>query len=38
LCERWHDLDEGPTDKIFGYGCTLLVSGVYNHDLIEHMD
>ncbi len=37
LCERWHDLDTG-NKKIRGYGCTLLVSGIYNHELQEHMD
>jgi ABC-type bacteriocin/lantibiotic exporter with double-glycine peptidase domain len=40
LIERWHDTDGGTGNgkKIVGWGCTLMVSGIYKHDLQEHMD
>ncbi len=36
LRERWHDIDKGK--RIFGWGCTVCVSGRYQHDRMDHMD
>jgi ABC-type bacteriocin/lantibiotic exporter with double-glycine peptidase domain len=36
LHERWHDIDG--RRRIYGWGCTLQVSGVYQHDLHMHME
>jgi ABC-type bacteriocin/lantibiotic exporter with double-glycine peptidase domain len=36
LHERWHDLDA--KKRIIGWGCTLLIKGVYHHDLQRHME
>ena len=38
LIERWHDVDGKSNEKIVGWGCTLLVNGVYQHDRMDHMD
>jgi ABC-type bacteriocin/lantibiotic exporter with double-glycine peptidase domain len=36
LLERWHDVDRGK--RIWQWGCTVCVSGQYEHDRIVHMD
>jgi ABC-type bacteriocin/lantibiotic exporter with double-glycine peptidase domain len=36
LHERWHDIDR--RNRIRGWGCTLQVSGIYQHGLHVHMD
>lgn len=41
LIARWHDLDSVKVKKpkkIIGWGCTLLVTGVYKNDRMDHMD
>ncbi len=36
LQERWHDVDKGR--RIWHWGCTMQVNGVYQHDRQSHMD
>ncbi len=37
LRQRWHDVDVG-NRRVVGWGATVLVSGVYRPDALEHMD
>jgi ABC-type bacteriocin/lantibiotic exporter with double-glycine peptidase domain len=37
LHQRWHDLDAGGR-RLHGWGCTLLVAGVYQPLFCSHMD